>query len=374
VSTRVPLLGASLIVKNEQEHLRRCLSSLQGLCDEIVIVDTGSTDNTIAIAREFGVRLLERPWNGDFAAARNFALDAMTSTWVMYIDADEEVVDADVRFIRQALESAEGIAAFGTKLIAHLGWTPYTDFRIWRHKPGIRFRGEIHESTLPDIRARALDDSELLANINVTIQHHGYEGDMTAKHQRNLPLLLAQLADTPRRVNLWNHLGRVYAGLGQADEAERAWREGIRVVVEDGIHEGSDVFVYASLADFFVRTGRDASEIIDEALKINSSYLTLKWLQAQNFFAIDKIAEALQSLRDLMSYSEENRLFSGFAYNNAMLTSWPLALIGDCLFELGDYDNAAVSFEEALAAGANPMAMRSKASACRMLHASNRSV
>ena len=374
MSTGAPLLGASLIVKNEQEHLRRCLTSLQGLCDEIVVVDTGSTDDTIAIAHSFGVRLLERSWNGDFAAARNFALDAMTSTWVLYVDADEEIVDTDVQFIRNALASASEFAAFGTKVITHVGWTPYIDFRIWRHKPNIRFRGEIHETTLPDIRARAHDDGQMLANIDLTIQHHGYEGDMTAKHQRNLPLLLAQIAETPQRVNLWNHLGRVYAGLGQAIEAEKAWREGIRLVTEFGVQDGPDVFVYASLADFLIRTGRDASDVINEAMRINSSYLTLIWLQAQNFFAIGQISEALQSLEDLVSYSAGVNPSSGFAYNKAMFAAWPLALIGNCLFELGNYDKAAVSFEKALTAGADPVEMRSKAAACRMLDASNKSV
>ena len=364
----VPLLGASIIVKNEQDHLRRCLSSIHHLCDEIVVVDTGSTDNTIAVAHEFGARVLERPWNDDFAAARNFSLDAITATWVMYIDADEEIVDTNHEMIRSVLRNGEEIAAVGVKLIAHYGWTPYIDYRVWRNKPEIKFRGEIHETTLPDIRNLAVRDQQKLVIVDLTIQHHGYEGDMTAKHHRNLPLLLAQLNETPRRINIWNHLGRVYAALGQFELAEKTWNSGIQIVEEDGPQDSTDVLIYASLADFLTRTGRDSSSIIEKALQISPTYMSLKWLLAQSCFAQGKISEAKQSLHELIGFDIKGLPISAFAYNKAMFNIWPLALLGDCHFELGEYDDAAQVFEQALEAGANPQEMRSKATACRMLN------
>lgn len=363
----VPLLGASIIVKNEQDHLRRCLSSIQNLCDEIIVVDTGSTDDTIAVAHEFGAHVLERPWNDDFAAARNFALAAMSSTWVMYIDADEEVVDTNCEMILSVLHNGDEIAAVGVKLIAHYGWTPYIDYRIWRNKPGIQFRGEIHETTLPDIRSFAERDGERLVIADLTIQHHGYEGDMTAKHRRNLPLLLAQLDETPRRINIWNHLGRVYAALGEYELAEKSWKSGIQIVDKDGPLGATDVFIFSSLADFFIKTGRDSSVIIEQALQICPTYMSLKWLQAQNYFALGKVIEAKQPLQELIEYDCESSSISPFAYNKAMFSIWPLALLGDCHFELGEYDHAAVAFERALAAGADSQEMRSKATVCRML-------
>ena len=82
------LLTAALIVKNEERDLSRCLASLDGV-DEIVVVDTGSTDATVAIAEEAGARVRKIPWNHDFAAARNQALDACVGDWILVIDADE---------------------------------------------------------------------------------------------------------------------------------------------------------------------------------------------------------------------------------------------------------------------------------------------
>ncbi len=367
MSSGVPLLGASIIVKDEQDHLRRCLISLQGLCDEVVVVDTGSSDNTIDVALEFGARVLERPWNGDFAAARNFALGAMTSTWVMYVDADEEVVEPDVQAVRSLLTLSTSVAAFGIRVIGQHGWTPYIDYRIWRHKHEIQFRGEIHETTLPDIRSLAAEQGETLSLLNLTLQHHGYEGDLSEKHLRNLPLLLHQLAATPRRVHIWNHLGRVHAGLGQTEEAEAAWLKGREIVLEDGVKEITDVFVFASLADFFTKTRRDASFLLDEGLHINGSYMTLKWLRAQNFFMLGSFREALIPLHELTSYSIESNPISSFAYNKSMFSTWSLSLMGDCLFELAEYEQAADAFERAMTAGADRLAMRAKSIACRML-------
>src|SRR5579883_1951392 len=84
-------LSAAIIVKNEERHLPECLSSLAGLVDEIVIVDTGSTDRTREIAASAGARIFDFPWMGDFSAARNHALNQVRGDWTLYIDADERV-------------------------------------------------------------------------------------------------------------------------------------------------------------------------------------------------------------------------------------------------------------------------------------------
>ena len=93
-------LSASLIVKNEERFLHACLSSLVGQVDEIIVVDTGSTDRSPDIARECGARLLQFPWNSSFADPRNVALDACSGDWILYIDADERLVlDGDARIV-----------------------------------------------------------------------------------------------------------------------------------------------------------------------------------------------------------------------------------------------------------------------------------
>lgn len=86
-----PLISLCMIVKNEADNLARCLRSARGAADEIIIVDTGSTDATRSIARSFGARIIDYPWNGDFAAARNAGLALAQGTWILVLDADEEL-------------------------------------------------------------------------------------------------------------------------------------------------------------------------------------------------------------------------------------------------------------------------------------------
>ncbi len=85
------MLTLSMIVKNEEKYLEDCLKSVRGVADEIVIVDTGSTDHTIEIAQEYNAKLFHYTWINDFSAARNYALEKSTGDWVLYLDADERL-------------------------------------------------------------------------------------------------------------------------------------------------------------------------------------------------------------------------------------------------------------------------------------------
>ena len=164
-----PLLAAVMIVKNEEQHLARCLASIKEACDEIIIVDTGSTDSTISIAQSFGARVYHRTWNNDFAAARNESLIHTNANWVLYIDADEMLVDVDASQLRSMLAHSPEVAAFGVQVSPMIGWLPYTDFRLWRHDPAIQFVGDIHETTLPDIRQLAATRNQILQPIALHI-------------------------------------------------------------------------------------------------------------------------------------------------------------------------------------------------------------
>ena len=88
-------LSVCMIVKNEEKTLARCLYSIKDIADEIVVVDTGSTDKTTDIAQEFGAKVFSLDWKDDFSAARNFSLEKATGAWILIIDADE-VLSKDV--------------------------------------------------------------------------------------------------------------------------------------------------------------------------------------------------------------------------------------------------------------------------------------
>ncbi len=342
MSRSQPLIAAAIIVKNEAEHLQRCLNSIKEFCDEIVVVDTGSTDNTVEIATTCATKILHKEWKQDFAASRNFALDAVTAEWVLYIDADEELVMDDVVALRQQVADAQDVMAFGLRMHTQANWTPYLDYRMWRNRDDIRFIGEIHETTMDGIVRVGRETNRSLEPIDISIMHHGYEGDLTAKHRRNLPLLQAELKLHPEKINLWNHLGRVHFALGRLDLAEQTWRTGISRIEQVGIRSAYDVQIYASLADMLISQRREALPLIERGLQLDPGFLTFQWMLARLFATSGRFVEAINKCDELMIMGQAPLSSDGAAYNLDMFSEWPRNLKIDCLF-------SSMRFAEALA-------------------------
>ncbi len=225
-------LSLCMIVKDEEEMLPRCLAAIAPAVDEIVIVDTGSSDRTIEIAREFGATVIEREWTGSFADARNVSFDAASGDWLMFLDADEVLVPQDVERLR-ALTGQIWREAFYLTEISYTGElgdgtaATHTALRIFRARPEYRFTGRLHEQiadTLP------LHLPERIAVTDVRIEHFGYLGavrDAKEKSRRNIELLLAQRDDGVPTPFLHFNLGSEYGAVGDSRAAlaefERAW-------------------------------------------------------------------------------------------------------------------------------------------------------
>ncbi len=183
-----------MIVKNEAANLAHCLRSVQGLADEVVVVDTGSTDATVEIARACGAKLGFFAWCDDFAAARNASLDLCTGDWVLILDADEAIDRKDHPALR-ALLRPEGPQGYMLRLRSYLPnaahttldaaptlnesdytegreYGYYADFhglRLCRRFPDLRFVGRIHELLNPYFEARGLETPK----VDPVIHHYG---------------------------------------------------------------------------------------------------------------------------------------------------------------------------------------------------------
>jgi hypothetical protein len=172
-----PLLTAALIVRDEEAVLGPCLDSLAGLVDEVVIVDTGSTDATVSIARAHGAQVLHQAWTGDFSAPRNRGLDHANGAWVLYIDADERVAPLDPNDLKARLATSPAMA-LRVLLRPTVHATPYYEYRLWRSDPRIRFAGVMHEQVVDAITAAAGEDGRSVDDwAGLLLQHVGYEGD-----------------------------------------------------------------------------------------------------------------------------------------------------------------------------------------------------
>jgi tetratricopeptide (TPR) repeat protein len=225
-------LSLCMIVKDEEEMLPRCLAAAAPAVDEIVIVDTGSCDRTIEIARGFGATVIERAWTGSFADARNASFDAATGDWLMFLDADEVLVEQDVERLR-ALRGKTWREAFHLTEISYTGElgdgtaATHTALRVFRARPEYRFSGSLHEQiaeTLP------LHLPERIEATDIRVEHFGYLGavrDAKEKSRRNVELLLKQrdagVSDPFLHFNLGSEYGAVGKPRAALEEFERAW-------------------------------------------------------------------------------------------------------------------------------------------------------
>jgi len=188
------ILTACMIVRNEEENIRRCLSSIVSLVDEIVVVDTGSTDNTVQIAESFGARVYHHPWQNDFSLHRNQALSYAQGQWVLIVDADEEIVvdpNSSPSLFRQFLNQVPlKFPALAIRLDdIQKGMTAmqFNSTRLFR-KGKVKYSGIVHNQ--PQVSGQALF-TDL-----VTVRHYGYDlspDKKEAKFQRTKALLLKQV-------------------------------------------------------------------------------------------------------------------------------------------------------------------------------------
>ncbi len=329
------LISAALIVRDEEKHLDGCLQSISGLVDEIVVVDTGSSDRSRKIAAAHGARLVDYEWRDDFAAARNHAIDHVTGDWILYIDADERVRAGDRRAVEAAL-AKPGLCACTVRFHPRTGFTAYPEYRLFRHDPRIRFRGAIHETILPDLEGIVAAGQGRIGSAPLTIDHLGYDGDQSHKSERNLRLLQKQVREDPRRIYLWWHLGCVHRDRGEMTEAEAAWWEGVGIA-RRRCGGGPDIALcFIELAKLQVLSGDERLTLVREAKELQSGNLLLHWIEARMRFAAGLYTEAIAIFGQLAE-AEPETLVAEVAYDQRILGAGALAEAGNCAFLSGRY-------------------------------------
>ena len=218
-----PGVSACLIMKNEEENVAECIACLRGVANEIIVVDTGSTDRTKEIARELGALVYEFPWVDSFAAARNEALRHASHEWIFWFDADDRLdptnrekltylfsnlPDENVAFSMKCLCLPDPISNT-TTVVDHI--------RLFRNDPRIRWTYRVHEQILPGVRAT----QGTVRFSEVIIQHVGYQDPALRRRKldRDLRLLHMELAEQPHDPFVHFNLGSVYLELDQTAKA-----------------------------------------------------------------------------------------------------------------------------------------------------------
>ena len=361
--TPSPSISAAMIVRNEERFLDDCLASIAGQLEEIVLVDTGSTDRTLEIAGKYGARIIEHPWSDDFSAARNCALDHASSDWIFDIDADERLSRAGPGALRRAVNRDDAVAC-SVMFQPRAGFTRYHELRLFRRDPRIRFRGAIHETVHPSVAAVCRSDGLQIAVAGIGIDHVGYEGDLTPKRRRNLPMLRQAVEETPERVFLWADMAQALAGLGQPDEAEQACWRAIRLAADhpDPKQRNDGALAWECLIGLHLENDpQRAAGLAGQAIASYPEHHALALAWANAIFRAGGGEEILAVLQRLTAIEAETFFDPLTAYDYRIFGEWPFDLMGGVYARSGQRAAAAKAFAQAARLAPDSIAYRAKA-------------
>ena len=230
---RKPRLSVCMIVKNEERFLGQCLASVKDIADELIVIDTGSTDRTVEIAREHGAQVGHFEWCDDFAAARNASIAPATGDWILFLDADEELSPTGKAELPRLLSQTQ-VSLYRLPLInTHQGEKSQSYVpRLFRNPPALMFYGCVHEGVLTFIEKICNPWQLSIDFCNLKILHHGYDPAVMQernKIQRNHDLLRKAILENPNEFYFHMQLGLELGRMGKKEESFQEYAEALRL-------------------------------------------------------------------------------------------------------------------------------------------------
>ncbi len=263
-------IALCMLVRDEERSLARCLDSVCGLVDDMILVDTGSIDGTREVAARYRARILDFDFSFvDFAAARNCGLSQVTSGWVLVLDADETLDRASEPVVRRLVEEGENAGYYFERLNRGMDGQPATpDYavRLFPNRPEYRYRGRVHET----VDASILEAGGRLRRSSIRI-HHDFASDPERRRARNLryiEVLEEEIAADPADYSRLDFLAAEYHQLGMFDEAAGVSERIARMRPADAqahLHAGLYRLLYKE-------DQKRAKEYFTEALRIRPGY------------------------------------------------------------------------------------------------------
>lgn len=284
-------ISLCMITKNEESLLANCLNSVEKYVDEIIIVDTGSTDNTCKIALSYGAKIYHKAWENNFAKARNFGVNKAKGEWILFIDADETLEHGELlkSLIDQADEDITGylfnICNYFNEQKTQIERS--ISLRLFRNKSEMRFSGAIHEQ-LP-----IKDKSVILTDL--TIHHYGYIPSISInkeKSKRNLAILEQEIRYTPKDSFVNYNLGSEYVRLHQYEKAIPYFKEALKNINEESGYEAR-LYKMLGICYFAKKEWADAIAIISAGINKFPDYPDLFYLRGLSYEETENFLEAI---------------------------------------------------------------------------------
>lgn len=340
-------LSLCMIVKNEEDCIGRCLKSVEGVVDEIIIVDTGSTDRTVEICQSFGAKVYSFPWNESFADARNYGIEQATGDWILWLDADEEVDEQDRYKLRDALYLDSSLI-LNVRLINYFGEEANKDQvltmahpRLFRNQKDLRFVGKIHETLV-------LKDKSQIGFVDINVYHYGYLTEVVGKKDkvsRNLSMLQRELQENENTPWIHYHIATEYTRLLEFKKAFHHLNTSIAQFIEKGQMPPS--FLYKLKYTILINTGSwdGAWPGIERAVTLYPDYVDLRFFMGFILCNKKMYRKAIKAFEACIELGEENINYltlKGFG----SFYAWYYK--GLCHQKLNQLDEAIFSFLQAI--------------------------
>ncbi|MBW2569660.1 MAG: tetratricopeptide repeat protein [Deltaproteobacteria bacterium] len=313
VDTTSPRISLCMIVKDEEKCLPGCLDSVKDHVDEMIVVDTGSTDRTVEIARSYGARVYHHPWEKNFSKHRNQSISYATGDWILIMDADEELDAKTARLLRKVVdEAAAPVVLFNVRSYLSEGsyYTEGTSGRLFRNGLGIHYRGCVHNQLIyKDKRSTYYP---------IVIWHYGYDlssEQIRAKRERSLALLKKQAKDFPDDISTRYHLAMTWLVGKEYDRAHKDAILALDMMKAQGKTDTifSCTYFVAVMALINLERIDDAEALAREALRFFDKSIDIHHCLAQIGFAKKEYSKVVEHGREFFRLREDlQKNFSQF--------------------------------------------------------------
>ncbi|MCF7762498.1 MAG: tetratricopeptide repeat protein [Verrucomicrobia bacterium] len=350
-----PSLSVCLIVRNEEEHIGRCLASVKDIATQIVVVDTGSSDRTVAIAKEYGAEVYHFEWNDDFSDARNEGHRHARGDWVLILDADEEL---PVESHKQLLEdmAVENVLGYRIPICnIHEADDSVTYVpRLFRNAPALFFVGRVHEQIYASVIARKSEWNMEAVLGTARINHYGYDPGLVKRRQkvrRNLRLLERAIQEMPNEAALVMNYGLDLVNDGRLEEGLVQYRNAVRIMEP---HKPDAILPEVRerlLTIFGVHLLR--ADRFEEVVQVMTSRLandcgptaSLHFLAAAGLMKLDRPAEAIPHLQACLAKRGQPTLTPPC---KQVFRGGPRHLLAECFCRTKQVAEAEEAFKEGL--------------------------
>ncbi|MBW1961903.1 MAG: tetratricopeptide repeat protein [Deltaproteobacteria bacterium] len=354
---KLPTIAACMIVRNEEKLLPACLKSIRDYVDELVIVDTGSTDDTIKIAESFGARVYHHPWENHFSKHRNQSLAYAQSDWILVIDADEELMGGSGPLLREAVRTAEGIdgiAAIVECAFGHHGASAYSNsIRVIRSNGKIHYKGRVHNYLVGVKR---------VLWVPIRIYHHGYVLDRETqlkKFKRTVKLLKRDIQEDPSNPRPHHFLAASYLSENMYKEGALEARKAIDLYEKNANQSHNYLWSLYIATSCYLELGdiEAARKLAEKGVNICPDSMDLHYTLAIVAYKMNNRTMFHQHMDRYLNIKRlletDPARFGQMVHHTGASQWWLYLLKGFFMMQAGEEDKASEAFKESKAACPN---------------------